>query len=170
MEHLLAAGARGTRGRSSIAVERDPDRARAVEPAAARDPGHLVLVDEALEAGPHPLHDLVAPARDLFEVEAGLALQHDPEILGLLEAGEQLGRFEQRLGRDAADVEARPADLALVHERHAHAQLGGPEGGGVAAGAGAKDDQVEIGAGACGHGLAASRCGRCGLPKRMRRG
>ena len=39
-----------------------------------------------LEAGPHPLHDLVAPPRDRLVVEARLALQQDPELLGLLEA------------------------------------------------------------------------------------
>src|SRR5664280_3654371 len=74
------------------------------EPATPGDPGHLVLVDQTLQARPHPLHDLVAAFRDGLVVETGLALEQDPELPGLLEAGKKLGRFEERLGRDAADV------------------------------------------------------------------
>jgi hypothetical protein len=147
-QDLLAAGAR----RAVFAVERDPNRRCSIEATAAGDPRDLVLVDKALQARPHPLHDLVAPPCDHFDVEAGLAFQNDPEVAGLLEAGEQLGRFEERLGRDAAQVQARPADLALIHESDAHTQLRGPECGAVAAGAGAQDDQVEVVGCACGHG------------------
>ena len=51
-------------------------------------------------------------------------------------------------------MQARTSDLAVVNEGNAHAQLGGSEGGRVSARAGAKDDQVEVGAGAgaWGHG------------------
>ena len=47
--------------RAVLAGLADADLARTVEPAAAGDPGHLVLVDEGLEPGPHPLDDRVAP-------------------------------------------------------------------------------------------------------------
>ncbi len=47
-------------GRAILAGLSDPDLARALEAASALDPGDLVLVDEGLEPGPHPLHDLVA--------------------------------------------------------------------------------------------------------------
>ncbi len=39
-------------------------------------------------------------------------------------------------------METGAADLVLVDERDAQPQLGGTEGGGVAAGAGADDDEV----------------------------
>ena len=49
--------------------------------------------------------------------------------------------MQQRLRRDAAAVEADAAGvLLLVDERDLHAEVGGLEGGGVAAGAGAEDD------------------------------
>src|SRR5664280_3572027 len=135
----------------------NPNRGRSLEPGAPGDPGHLVLVDKTLQARPHPLHDLVAAFRDRLVVEAGLTLEQEPELPGLLEAGKKLGRLEERLGRNAAEVQESAADLALVDEGDVHAQLGGPEGGRVAARAGAKYDQVKVGAGACGHGMAASR-------------
>ena len=56
LEDALAAGAR----RAVLAGLQDADLVGAVEPAATLDPGHLVLVDEALEPGPHPLDDRVA--------------------------------------------------------------------------------------------------------------
>jgi hypothetical protein len=57
------------------------------------------------------------------------------------------GRFEQRLGGDAADVEARAADLRLVDEGDLQPELGRAECGGVAALAarsGAEDDEIEV--------------------------
>ena len=60
------------------------------------------------------------------------------------------GRFEQGLGRDAAAVEARAADLVLVDEGDLQPELGGAEGGGIAACAGAEDDEIEVVGGADG--------------------
>ena len=62
----------------------------------------------------------------------------------MLDALVQLGRLEHRLGRDAADVQARPAELGtVVDERDLEAQLAGAEGRRIAAGASAEDDQIE---------------------------
>src|SRR4029079_4545419 len=47
-------------GRPFLAVLADADLRRALEAAAALDPGDLVLVDQRLEAGPEALHDLGA--------------------------------------------------------------------------------------------------------------
>mgnify|MGYP001793957483 CR=1 FL=1 len=44
-------------------------------------------------------------------------------------------RLEQRLGRDAPAMEAGPADLVLIDKGDLQAELAGPEGGGIAAGA-----------------------------------
>ena len=61
-------------------------------------------------------------------------------VPGLLEA---LGGVQQRLGRDAADVEAGAAEGgALLDHGHLQAQLGRADGAHIAAGAGADHDQV----------------------------
>ncbi len=58
---------------------------------------------------------------------------------------EQLGRVEQRLGRDAADVEAGAAErLAALGAGGLEAKLRGADRGDVAAGAGADHQDVEI--------------------------
>ena len=49
-------------------------------------------------------------------------------------------------------MEARAADLVLVDEGDLEAELGGAEGGRVAAGAGAEHDEIEVVGGADGHG------------------
>ncbi len=57
---------------------------------------------------------------------------------------EALGGMQQRLGRDAADVQAgAPEGAALVDAGRGKAQLAGPDGGVVAAGAAANHYDVE---------------------------
>ena len=56
----------------------------------------------------------------------------------------ELGVAEQRLGRDAADVEADAAPVLLLHDRDRLAELGGADRGDVATGAGAEDQDIEV--------------------------
>ena len=49
-------------------------------------------------------------------------------------------------------MQARAADLVLVDEGDPKAELGGAEGGGIATGAGAEDDEIEVVGGSDGHG------------------
>src|SRR6185369_16845437 len=140
-------------GRAVLAVLADADLRRALEAAAALDPGDLVLVDQRLEAGPEALHDLVAAGGHLDEVDLRLAGQLQPEVLRVPDALREGGRFEQRLRRDAPAMEARPADLVLVDEGDLEPQLGCPERGRVPAGARAEDDEIERVGGADGHGV-----------------
>ena len=121
----------------------------------------LVLLGQPLEALVQPLHDLVAALRHGGEVDARLA-DGDAEILRLLNLRVEVGRLEHGLGGDAADVEARAADLVRVHQGDLEAQLPGPEGRRVAAGAGAQDDEVEAVGGSDGHGSAGSDRGAGG--------
>ena len=51
-------------------------------------------------------------------VDDGLARQGQPEVLRVADALDERRRLEQRLGRDAAPMEARAADLVLVDEGH----------------------------------------------------
>jgi hypothetical protein len=52
-------------------------------------------------------------------------------------------RAQQRLGRNAAPVETDAAQVVALDDRRLEAELGGADGGDVAAGAGADDDHIE---------------------------
>ena len=57
---------------------------------------------------------------------------------------EQMRGLQQRLGRDAADIEAGAAEGgALLDHRHLHAELGGADRRHIAARTGADHDEVE---------------------------
>ena len=58
---------------------------------------------------------------------------------------EAVGCIEQGLGGDAADVEAGAAEEFALDAGDLQAELGGADGGGVSARAGADDDEIEIG-------------------------
>jgi hypothetical protein len=153
IEHALAAGAR----RAVLTGLVDPDLLRAIEPAATLDPGDLVLGDEALEPGPHPLHDGIAASGHRGVVDLGLARQVEAELLGVADPIDEAGGLEQRLGRDAAAVQACAADLVLVDEGNLQPELGGAERRRVSAGARAEHDEIEVIGRADGHGSGASK-------------
>ncbi len=107
-----------------------------------------------------PLHDLGPSLGDGHGITGRAALERDAIAARPTDAIEQVRGLEHRLGGDATAMQARAADAVPVHERDAEPELGGPEGGGVATGAGAQDDEVE-GIGLCGvsgHGF--ERVGR----------
>src|SRR4029077_16794432 len=70
----------------------------------------------------------------------------DPEVAagaGLVQPGRGL---QERLGRDAAEVQAGAAEVfAAFDQRHAHPELSGPDRRDVAAVPAADDDEVELG-------------------------
>ena len=55
---------------------------------------------------------------------------------------QEVGGLEQRLGRDAAAIQARAADPVALHQAHVQPQLGGADGAHVTHAA-AEDQQVE---------------------------
>src|SRR5206468_7516987 len=63
-------------------------------------------------------------------------------LLALAGGVGDLGGVEQRLGRDAAAVQAGAADLVLLDHDHRQAELRGPERAGVAAATGPEDHQI----------------------------
>src|SRR5262249_23958004 len=65
-------------------------------------------------------------------------------VLGVLHVVEDLGRAQQRLGRDAAPVETDTAKIRALDDLSLETELRGPDRGDVAAGAGTDDDDVEI--------------------------
>ena len=73
---------------------------------------------------------------------------------------DHLRRVQQRLRRNAADVEAHAAELRpALDQRDLEPEIGGAKRRGVAAGAGAEHDQIEVVACGCRGGLAGRRCG-----------
>ncbi len=98
------------------------------------------------KATPLVVASTTSPLRfmQLAEVELGRA-EHDAvdakTVACLLE---EMRGLQQRLGRDAADIEAGAAQGgALLDHRHLHAELGGADRRHVAAGPGADDDEIE---------------------------
>ena len=128
------------------------------DPPLALQPGHLVLAEQELDAL-HVGGDHLALARQHpAEVEPDIAV-HQHAVVGELVPRllVMLAGLQQRLGRDAADVEAGAAERRpLLHAAHLHAELGGADGADIAARAGADHDEVET----LGHGASGSIC--CG--------
>ena len=134
---------------SRLAVRgRHLDLAGRRDAADALDAVDLVLLEQvvdaldvAVDAFVLELHHRGEVERRLTDLDAHLG-EHVPGFL------EQLGSMQQRLRRDAADVEAGAAEgLALLDHRHLHAELRRADGADIAAGAGADDDEV------VGHGV-----------------
>ena len=73
------------------------------------------------------------------------ALLRTSEINHLLQHVENFRRAQQRLGRDAAPVQANAAEIIAFDDRGLESELGGADGGDIAARSGADDDDVEIG-------------------------
>ena len=68
----------------------------------------------------------------------------EPELRTLhLHAMEEVGGLEQRLGRDAAAVEAGPAQSVALDDRHLHPELGGADRAHVAHPT-PQDEQIEM--------------------------
>ena len=91
-----------------------------------------------------PADDAVLARLHLGHVDAdGRLADGDAPVLGVLDDLQRVGVLEQRLGRDAAPQQAGAAErLLFLDDRDLQAELRGADGGDVAAGAGADDDDV----------------------------
>jgi hypothetical protein len=69
-------------------------------------------------------------------------LSGEAVILGMLHIVENLRRAQQRLGRDAAPVEANPAEVFTLDNGDFQAKLRGTDRRDISAGSGAEDDEV----------------------------
>ena len=110
----------------------------------ALDPVDLVLLEQELDAAGEALDDLVLAGLDLVHVDAdgGLAERQAP-FLPVLRDLQRVGVLEQRLGRDAAPVEAGAAEhRRALDDRGLQSELSGANRGDVAAGPGADHDDV----------------------------
>ena len=125
-----------------LAVLLDRDRALAVEPALAVEHGDLVFPQQVLDAAVELARDLARALDHLVEIVAQL-LGAEAELLEVMHEVENLGRAQQRLGRDAAPVQADAAQVLALDECCLHAELGGPDCRDIAPRPAADHDQIE---------------------------
>ena len=139
----------------------DRDLARRGDAAPALEPVDLVLLEQEFDALGVLADHVVLVGQHLFPVDLGRrALQaHLFEIV--LRLVQLVAGVQQRLGRDAAHVQAGAAQgFAPLDAGGFQAQLGAADRGDIAAGAGADDDDIVVGHGSGPSGLR----GRGALP------
>ena len=115
----------------------------------ALDPVYLVLLEQELDAAGVLRDDVGLVGQHLVPVDLR-RLADQPHLLEVgLRFMQLLGRVQQRLARDAADVEAgAPQRLAPLDAGGLEPQLGAADGADIAAGAGTDHDDVVAGHGA----------------------
>ncbi len=168
----------GARGDDRLVEPHDPralggfdaQRLGRGELALSEDDLDLALLGEARKAACQLLDHAILPAADRRRVEGRRAEAHPMRAhrLGVID---DLCDMQERLGRDAADVEAHAAKrCARVDQNDILPEIGGAEGGGVAARAGPQNQDIglEIGLPAgIGGGLRRGSCRRGGLRGRL---
>jgi hypothetical protein len=104
----------------------------------------LVLAKQIPDAAGHFLHDVVLERHHDRQIDGGI-LRLDAAVGEMmLEIVKPIRTVEQRLGGNAADVQARAAQKFPLDAGDLHSKLRGADRGGVSAGSGADDDQIEI--------------------------
>ena len=129
---------------SSVVLPSAPatdELAFAGELALAHHDRDLVLLHQVRDALVELLGDRAAARDDLGDVERRLVVAEAVGV-GVLHVVEHLGRAQQRLGRDAAPVEADAAEQLALDDRGLEPELRGADRGDIAAGPGAEDDEV----------------------------
>ena len=115
-------------------------RARVFKAAAAPHIFHLPALAEHCQVLAQGLYNPGALVAQTGQVNLGGTVVHAPRH-GIPYIGDQPGHVQEGLGGDTADIQTRAAwFFQAVDERDLHALIGSEESGGVAAGAGAKDD------------------------------
>ncbi len=103
----------------------------------------LVLLHQELDALDVAVNRLVLEHQHLLQIELGLADADAHLGEGMTGFLEQFGRMQQRLRRDAADIETGAAEgRALFNDSHLHAELRRANGADITAGAGADDNEI----------------------------
>src|SRR4029077_11383692 len=125
-----------------LAVLGDGDLALAGKLPLAVEHCDLILLHEEADAARELLRHLARPLDHLLGVEADL-LGRKAELVEIVEEMVDLRRAQQRLGRDAAPVEADAAEMLALDDRRLHAELRRPDRRDITAGAGADDDEIE---------------------------
>jgi len=125
-----------------LAVLLDREATFAGQPPVPIEDGDLVLAQQIGDAIGELLGDRARSRDDLAGIEADVFCG-EPEFIETMEQMINLRAAQQRLGRDAAPIEADAAELLALDERRLHAELRSPDRSNVAARPAAEDDQVE---------------------------
>src|SRR5262249_50315465 len=104
----------------------------------------VLLLEEVEEAFVLAVDDLQRALEGGVVVETDVAADLDAEFLGLFDLVENVGRLEVGLSWNAARVEAGAAGLYFLDDGDLETELLGADGGDVAAGAAAEDDEIEL--------------------------
>src|SRR5512133_3930448 len=121
------------------------DAVGAVEARLAVHDAHVAGLEQPADAPRETSAQLAPPRLEAFERD-GHAVDAEPRGVQVARALRRVGQLDERLAGDAADLQADPAETAgagALDERHLAAELGAADGGGVAAGASAEDEQVD---------------------------
>ena len=102
-----------------------------------------VRFEERLDAADVGVDDVVLELRDAFAVDFG-ARDLEADRVGVFDVADHLADVQQRLGRDAAPVQADAADLVAIEADDLLAELAEPDRGVIAAGPRADDDGIEL--------------------------
>ena len=129
--------------RGAALVVLDVDVVAAGERAPAVDLGDLVLLHQEVDALDDAGAHLARPRVGGAEGHRGVALDA-VLVLVVRQHVRQLGVPEQRLGGDAADVQADAAPVLVLDHRHRLAQLGRADRRDVATRAGSEHQHVEV--------------------------
>ena len=112
----------GSRGEDDVvglvlrAVHVEPSRGR--EAPESGDQVDVVLVQQELHALRHGLGHAARTRHDLFQIRPDLSGRFQSVMLRIFAVSVDLRALEQRLGRDAAPVEADASRFGALHERH----------------------------------------------------
>src|SRR5512132_4544399 len=122
----------------------DRDLAGRLDRGLAPDDGDLVLAHEEANTVVEPFRYRARALDHCGGIESH-RFGRQPVVLGMLQIVEDLGRAQQRLGGNATPVEADAAEIIALDDRGGKTELRRADGGDVAAGTGADDDDVEGG-------------------------
>src|SRR5262249_62081666 len=89
----------------------------------ALEDGDTVGLEELAHAAGELLDNLVLESHRHAHVDLWLARHLDTQLVQIVDLGVELSDMQQCLGRDAAYVEAGPADILLLDNRHPRAEL-----------------------------------------------
>ncbi len=106
---------------------------------------NLADLDQLAGAAGQALDDVVLEGAQLVEIDLRLG-EFDAPGLRMARFAEEIGHVKQRLGRNAAAIDADAAGIRFrIDQRDAEPEIGGQKGGGIAPGAGADDDELNGG-------------------------
>src|SRR3546814_2969603 len=92
---------------------------------------NLVFLHQELDAARELGRDLARALDHLLRVDGDLAFNLEAIGFGMLDVAVDLGRAQQRLGRDTAPVQADAAELVALDDGGLEAQLGSADRRGI---------------------------------------